>query len=492
MLQAAGAFCAKVSREYIPNPFIFAVILSAVVYVLGIALTDSGPFQMVEYWYGGFWNLLSFAMQMVVILLFGHVLASSPPARRIIGWAASLPKNAGQAIVLITVLAVVFGFISWGLGLIIGAIAAREVCLQAKRRGIHVHYPLAAAAGFSGLIIFNCGLSASAPLLVNTEGHFLADKIGLVPITETIFTPYNLIVITAFLLIIPMVYRAMHPSAADTEEVSDEPVVEEAPQSLTGSAGTGRAAAAIQCSSVEFDQSVQVSPTGVMTVAPSVFEQNDTEHAHRSFAERLEQAPPLTWLVAAAGLSYLGYHFSTKGFDLNLNIVNFTLLILGLIAYKTPMAYVDAIDEGIRSCGQIVLQFPFYAGIMGMMASSGLVSIFAEWLVAASNQYTFPLLTLISSAITNLFVPSAGGQWAVQGPLLIEAAHKIGADIGVTVMAFSYGDQLTNGIQPMWMLPLLGVTALKAREILGYTAVMMMVAFVIFGVGVTVLPLLFT
>ncbi|WP_417777972.1 short-chain fatty acid transporter [Stutzerimonas xanthomarina] len=490
MLQAAGAFCARLSREYIPNPFIFAVILSAVVYVLGIALTDSGPFQMVEYWYGGFWNLLSFAMQMVVILLFGHVLASSPPARKIIGWAARLPNSAGQAIILITVLAVVFGFISWGLGLIIGAIAAKEVCLQAKKRGIKVHYPLAAAAGFSGLIIFNCGFSASAPLLVNTDGHFLADKIGLIPIAETIFTPYNLIVITAFLLIIPMVYRAMHPAEADTEEVSDEPVVEA--QALTGSTGIGSEATTMQRSSVEFGQSVHVSPTGVLTVAPPVLEQNGTEHAHRSFAERLEQAPPLTWLVAAAGLSYLGYHFATKGFDLNLNIVNFILLILGLIAYKTPTAYVDAIDEGIRSCGQIVLQFPFYAGIMGMMASSGLVSIFAEWLVAASNQYTFPLLTLISSAITNLFVPSAGGQWAVQGPLLIEAAHKIGADIGVTVMAFSYGDQLTNGIQPMWMLPLLGVTALKAREILGYTAVMMMVAFVIFGVGVTVLPLLFT
>ncbi|WP_079203572.1 short-chain fatty acid transporter [Pseudomonas sp. CC6-YY-74] len=490
MLQTAGAFCARLSREYIPNPFIFAIILSVVVYLLGIALTDSGPFQMVEYWYGGFWNLLSFAMQMVVILLFGHVLASSPPALRIIGWAARLPNSAGQAIVLITVLAVVFGFISWGLGLIIGAIAAKEVCLQAKRRGIKVHYPLAAAAGFSGLIIFNCGFSASAPLLVNTEGHFLADKIGLIPIAETIFTPYNLIVITAFLLIIPLVYRAMHPAETQTEEVSDEPV--DTPQQLPFSVGTGDAATAMQRSAVEFDQLFQISPTGVMTAAPTEFDQIGSEQAARSFAERLEQAQPLSWLVAVAGLSYLGYHFTTKGFDLNLNIVNFTLLILGLIAYKTPTDYVEAIDDGIRSCGQIVLQFPFYAGIMGMMASSGLVSIFAESLVAASNQYTFPLMTLISSAITNLFVPSAGGQWAVQGPLLIEAAQKIGADIGVTVMAFSYGDQLTNGIQPMWMLPLLGVTALKAREILGYTAVMMMVAFVIFGVGVTILPLLFT
>jgi short-chain fatty acids transporter len=488
MLQAAGTFCARLSREYIPNPFIFAIILSVVVYLLGLVLTDSGPFQMVEYWYAGFWDLLNFAMQMVVILLFGHVLASSPPARRIIRWAARLPNNAGQAIMLITVLAVVFGFISWGLGLIIGAIAAKEVCVQAKQRGIRVHYPLAAAAGFSGLIIFNCGFSASAPLLVNTEGHFLADKIGLIPISETIFSPYNLIVITAFLLIIPLVYRAMHPAEAQTEEVRDEPVgaLQPLPINPTG------ANPAMQFSAVALDQPFQGHSTGVMTAVQTDLDQMGDAEETQSFAERLEQAPPLTWLVAAAGLSYLCYHFATKGFDLNLNIVNFILLIVGMIAYKTPTAYVEAIDEGIRSCGQIVLQFPFYAGIMGMMASSGLVSIFADWMVTASNQYTFPLMTLISAGVTNLFVPSAGGQWAVQGPLLIEAAQEIGADIGVTIMAFSYGDQLTNGIQPMWMLPLLGVTALKAREILGYTAVMMMVAFVIFGVGVTVLPLLFT
>lgn len=451
MLQAAGAFCSKLSNEYIPNPFVFAIILSVVVFVLGIGLTGSGPFEMIEHWYGGFWNLLAFAMQMTVILLFGYVLASSPPARRAIGRAAQLPNSAGQAIVLVTVLAVVFGFISWGLGLIVGAISAREVCLQSKKRGIHVHYPLAAAAGFSGLIIFNSGFSASAPLLVNTDGHFLVDTIGLIPISETILTPYNLIVFATFLIVIPLVYRAMHPDSAKTDEIPDQHGEQ---------------------------QDVEQDP--------------EVGNTRKSFAVSLENAAPLTWIIAAAGLSYIIYHFATNGFDLNLNIVNFVLLIAGMIAYKTPAAYVQAIDDGISACGQIVLQFPFYAGIMGMMAGSGLVSIFAEWLIAISNEYTFPLMALISAGVVNLFVPSAGGQWAVQGPILVEAANSIGVDIGTTIMAFSYGDQLTNGIQPMWMLPLLGLTALKAREILGYTAVMMLVAFVIFGVGVTVLPPLFT
>ncbi len=463
MLRQAGEFCTRLSREYIPNPFIFAIILTIIVYVLGLLLTPSGPFELVQHWYGGFWNLLTFSMQMVVILLFGYVLAASPPARRIISHAAKLPRNAGQAIALITVLAIVFGYISWGLGLIIGAISAREICAAAKARGIRVHYPLAAAAGFTGLIIFNTGFSASAPLLVNTQGHFLMDEIGLIPVSETILSPANLVTFVAFLLIIPIVYRRMHPRPEETEEITD------------AQAGHGTD-----------PESGELAAVGALMNQKTVA----TAQARLTVAERLEQAPLLSLIVVISGFVYVGYHFYTRGFDLNLNIVNFILLIVGMLAYKTPMAYVNAVDDAIGACGQIVLQFPFYAGIMGIMASSGLVAIFAEWLVAVSNQYTLPITTLISAAIVNLAVPSAGGQWAVQGPLLMEAAKTLQADLGVIIMAFSYGDQLTNGIQPMWMLPLLGVTALKAREIMGYTAVMMMVAFVIFSIGLGILPLI--
>lgn len=451
MLQAAGAICARFSRQFMPNPFIFAILLSAVVYLMGIFITRQSPVQMVGYWYDGFWDLLTFSMQMVVILLFGYVLASSPPVRAVVRRAAALPRNAGQAIILVTVLAVVFGYLSWGLGLIVGAIAAREVCGQAKMRGIKVHYPLAAAAGFSGLIIFNCGLSASAPLLVNTQGHFLADEIGLLSVSRTIFSPANTITFLAYLLLVPLVYRAMHPKLEDVREVPDEEA----------------------------------------SAAETMSDPGDEKERATTLAEKLENSAVLSWMLIVPGLGYIIYHFYSNGFDLNLNIVNFSLLIFGLIAYRTPMAYVHAIDEGIRACGQIVLQFPLYAGIMGMMSGSGLVAVFAEWLVAISNVHTFPLLTMIAAGFVNLMVPSAGGQWAVQGPLLIQAGTSLGVDNAVTVMAFSYGDQLTNAIQPMWMLPLLGVTALKARDIAGYTAVMMLFAFVIYGIGIAVLPPLF-
>ena len=495
MLQTLGSFCVRLSQKYVPNPLIFAILLSIVIFVLGILMTGTGPFQMIEYWYGGFWNLLTFGMQMVALLLFGYVLASSPPVKALVSWTAKFPRSSGQAIILITVLAMVFAYINWGLGLIVGAIAAREVCTQAKRRGIRVHYPLAAAAGFSALMVFACGFSASAPLMMNSPGHFMYDDYGLIPISETILTPYNLVIVLVWMLVMPFVYRAMQPPADQVEEVADFDK-DGNPLPPPHARGTGSARAPLpDTGTVDgyyavADEQDPPLPAGGGAGAATLDYPAPFTDTGLSLAEKLENAAVLTWAVAAAGIAYLVFHFTSRGFDLNLNIVNFSLLIAGMIAYRTPIAYVRAIDDGIKSCGQIALQFPFYAGIMGMMSSSGMITVFSGWLVAISNAYTFPFVTLVSAAIVNLFVPSAGGQWAVQGPLLLEAARTLGVDEGVVIMAFTYGDQLTNGIQPFWMLPLLGVTFLKAREILGYTAVIMIIAFFIFAIGISVLPLL--
>ncbi|WP_139840068.1 short-chain fatty acid transporter [Pseudoruegeria sp. SK021] len=457
ILYTMGAACSGFARKYIPNPFIFAIILTIVTAILAVLLTPTTPAEVVGQWYGGFWNLLTFAMQMTVILLFGYVLASSPPVGRAIDKVAKLPKTPSQAIVTVTLLAVVFGALSWGLGLIIGAISARRICESCLRRGIKVHYPLAAAAGFSGLIIFNCGLSASAPLLVNTAGHFMMDEIGLIPLDQTILTGFNIVTLIAYGLIIPFVYAAMQPKEADRMLVEIE--------------GTPRSLGAAASSDALGGNASLVNPHD------------------GTFAAKMENSQILSWIVVLTGMGYILWHFATNGFDLNLNLVNFTLLILGMAAHRTPIAYVRAVDEAIGACGQVVLQFPFYAGIMGIMAGSGLIAIFASGLVSISNELTFPFLAMISAAVVNLFVPSAGGQWAVQGPILIEAAQQINANIAQTVIAFGYGDQLTNGLQPMWMLPLLGVTRLRAGDILGYTAVMMIFATVIFGIGVTLVPL---
>lgn len=487
MLQTLGSFFVRLSHRYIPNPLVFALLLSVLIYVLGITATDTTPFKMIEYWYGGFWNLLGFGMQMVALLLFGYVLASSPPVRAVISWAARFPRNSGQAIILITVLAMVFSLINWGLGLIVGAISAREVCRQARARGIRVHFPLAAAAGFSALMVFACGFSATAPLLMASEGHFLFKQFGQVPITQTILTPYNLIIVLTWMVVMPFVYRAMQPADHEIEEIPEDASAP-ASDADAGASRVDRGAGP----SAEPVASYRIADDGtaVATMAPPTATSASAELGF-SLAERLDKSRLLSWAFAAAGLSYVAYHFATRGFDLNLNIVNFMLLVAGVLAYRTPIDYVHAIDDAARACGQIVLQFPFYAGLMGMMAGSGLITMFSNWMVAISTPGSFPVVAFISAALVNVFVPSAGGQWAIQGAPLMEAARQLGVDYGVTIMAFTYGDQLTNGIQPFWMLPLLGVTFLKAREICGYTAVIMIVAFFIFALGLTLLPPLF-
>lgn len=466
MLQRLAEIFAGFARQFMPTPFAFAIILTGLVFGLGVALTPSSPMQMVDYWYDGFWGLLRFTTQMVAILLFGYVFAEAPPMKRAILALGSLPKSATGVVAMVCALSISLSFLNWGLGLIVGAVAAREFCRQARDRGIQVHYPLTVAAGFAGGTTSQGGLTSSASLLVNTEGHFLADQIGLIPLVETIFSPLNLIVGATFMILLPVAAARMHP-AEKVREISDreagldaddapedEPVVATAP---------GKAS---------------LSAAAVPETAPTV-------------AERIENSRILTGVILAIGFTYVGNFILQNGLDLNLNVLNLTFLLLGLLAYGTPIAYVRAIDRGIRTCSQIILQFPFYAGIMGMMSASGLLALFASGLASISNAYTLPFTSMLSSAFVNLMVPSNGGQWAVQGPMLVEAAHMLEADISTVVMAFSYGDQLTNGIQPMWMLPLLGVTALKARDILGYTAALMLVSFAVVSIALLTLPAVF-
>lgn len=472
MLQKIGESSSRLASRCIPDAFVFALILSAVVYGLGVALTPSGPAQMVGHWYEGFWSLLDFSMQMILILLTGYVLAQSPIVKRGLDRLASLPGSGPQAIFLIALVTLLAGFVNWGLGLVVGAVLSIAVARNAKARGIRVHFPLAVAAGYMGLSIHSGGFSSTAPLLVNTEDHFLQSEIGTVPLTETVITPFNLILVGIYIAVIPFVLRGMSPPSDKCQEIGslgdqdapDEPIGPGGEKRELGGAGDG----------------------GVGTIEGVAAEQVRTP-----LVARLENSVILTLLVVVPGFLYIGWFFATNGFDLNINIVNFIFLMVGLAVYKTPIAYVHAITDAVRSAGGIVLQFPFYAGILGMMQYSGLVDVIAGGMVAISNSVTFPLLAFFSAALVNFFVPSAGGQWAVQGPVLIEAGKSLGVSNGVIIMAHQYGDQVTNMLQPFWALPLLGLTGLKARDILGYTAVVMLLGILIFGTGITVLPLLF-
>ncbi len=444
MISRFGSFLSRLSERFVPDPFIFALLLTLLTMVLGVALTSSSPGMMISFWMGGFWDLLSFGMQMALILVTGGVLAQSPPVRRMIKLIAGLPQSSSMAIVLVSLAAMSAALINWGLGLIVGALLAKETAQSLKLRNIPHHYPLIGAAGYTGLLIWHGGLSGSAPLTVATQDHFLVDFIGVIPVSSTLFSPLNLMMALVFLIAVPLFLRGMLPRN---------------PQSW-----------------IE-----------VKTPADSVFDE-DNEDAPSTPARSLERSRILTVVICALALGYIAVHFVQKGLSgLNLNTMNIAFLFLGFLFFMRPDRYVKAVGEAVKGTSGIILQFPFYAGIMGMMRESGLVEVFSNALVSASNDITFPVLTFFSAGLVNLFVPSGGGQWAVQGPILIEAASQLQVTVPKTVMALSYGDQWTNMLQPFWALPLLGITGLKANQIIGYTAALMFLVMPLIILGLIVL-----
>lgn len=446
-MRRIGEALTEFTRRYMPDPFIFAILLTLLVYVLGLIFTARGPNGLIQDWYKGFWNLLTFGMQMVLILVTGYALASARPVQRVLRWLAQRPASGGGAVALVAVVAAVLGWINWGLGLIAGALLAREVAVNGRERGIKVHFPLAAAAGYAGVVIWHGGLSGSAPLLVNTKGHFLESAIGMVPLTETIFRPFNLVLAVAIVIVVPLVLMSMHPKP--------EHVLEIEPDLAGGS-----------------------EPAAAVPAAEG-----------KTLARRLENSRVLTWVMVLAGLIVLVPYFAQRGIlGLDLNIVNFTFLMAGMLLHGSPINYVRAVVDGAKASSGIIVQFPFYAGIMGIMIHSGLVKVIAGWFVAISTPLTYPFWTLVSAALINLAVPSGGGQWAVQGPVMVEAAKILNVDVGRTIMAVAYGDELTNMIQPFWALPLLGITGLRAGEVMGYTATFMLFVFVLMAVAIVFLP----
>lgn len=446
MIKWMGDYFSAWARKYMPDPFIFAILLTFLTYILGIIFTPSGPFKMILHWYEGFWSLLTFAMQMCLILVTGYALATTKIVQSLLRRLASLPKTTSGAAALVSAVAIIAAYINWGLGLIVGAVLSLEVARQGFKNGRMFHYPLLVAAGYMGLATWHQGFSGSAPLLVATKGHFLEKEIGIIPIKETLFSPINIVLIIAMLVFIPLVLYLMAPK----EESEIKTILDYKPDALREE------------------------------------EKKETEREW-VFADRLENSMILSMLIGLAGIIYIVYYFKTKGFDLNLDIVNFIFLIAGIILHKTPVNYVRAISEAARGCAGIILQFPFYAGIMGMMKFSGLVKVIAGWFVAISGPATYPMLTYISACIVNIFVPSGGGQWAVQGPVMVEAAKVLQVSIPQTVMAVAYGDQWTNLFQPFWALPLLGITGLRARDIMGYCMAVMFLGFPIFIILLLVL-----
>ncbi|MCE3028503.1 short-chain fatty acid transporter [Salinicola sp. DM10] len=435
MLQKLSRPAVKLVERYLPDPYIFVLLLTLVAALAAMLFEQQSPLAVMRYWGDGFWGLLAFSMQMLLVLVTGFMLASSPPVKRLLDALAGLARSPGGAIVLVTLVSLAASWINWGFGLVIGALFAKALA-----RRIRVDYRLLIASAYSGFVVWHGGLAGSIPLTIATPGHFSEAQIGIIPTSQTIFSLYNLLIVGILFVVMPLINRWMLPDA---------------------------------------QESVYVEPSQL--AEPDSARPTDNTRP----ADRLENSTLLSWLVGIPGLVYLFHYFVFAGGGLNLNSVNFLFLSLAIVLHRTPRSLLASLQEAIKGGAGIVIQFPFYAGIMGIMMGSGLAQSLSELFVAIASADTLPFWSFISAGVVNLFVPSGGGQWAVQAPVMLPAAQALGADVARVAMGVAWGDAWTNLLQPFWALPVLAIAGLNAKDIMGFCLIQLVVTGVIIGLGLT-------
>ncbi|MBR7147102.1 MAG: short-chain fatty acid transporter [Oscillospiraceae bacterium] len=439
--------CVNVVNRWLPDPFLFAIILSIVVYVGAIVATGMGPLDILNAWgtTSGFWNLLAFSMQMALVLVLGNAMATAPVFTKALNKVAGLARDNRSAIIITTFVSTVCCWLNWGFGLIAGALLAKAVA----RRVTTVDYRLLIASAYSGFVIWHAGLSGSVPLTLS-GGYKIGEVVHQAGANLTFLHPMNLIMCLVILFLMPVINYAMHP---DQEHA--------------------------------------------ICVDPSLLAEEEIRtYTVETPAEKMEHSKILWAIVVFAGFAYIVYYFygvvkagGSIANALNLNIVNFIFMFLGILMHGDLRRYVDAIGDAAAGAAGILLQFPWYAGIMGMMVvvnpetGVSLAGTISNFFVSISNPTTFPLFTFLSAGIVNFFVPSGGGQWAVQGPIVMPAAAALGVEPGRAAMAIAWGDQWTNMIQPFWALPALGVAGLKAKDIMGFCVVVLLFTGVVACLG---------
>lgn len=439
-MQKLTAFFTELMRKYLPDPFVFALGLTLLTMVLAVLVQGQAVTALVLGWGKGFWSLLAFTTQMAVILAMGYVLATAPLTERLLDRVVARVDNPRAAVIVATLVGGIGSYLNWGFGLVIGGIVARKLALRVRG----VHYPLIIASAYSGFTLYGLGLSASIPVLISTKGHPLEAQMGVVPLSQTIFSPVMLVTSLVVLITLPLLNAWLHPKPG-------QPVKEIARDA------EGQAAAAV---ALDIDEGI-------------------------TLANRLNHSRMLSGLIGIIGIAYVVLHFRAGG-SMDLNLINFIILFLGILLLGTPIRYVEKLNEGIRTIGGIILQYPFYAGIMAVMASSGLVETFSHGFVKIASAESLPFWGLVSSFVINFFAPSAGGHWVIQGPFMVDAAKAIGASVPHTAMAVMLGNAWNDLVQPFWLLPALALSKLKLKDIMGYTVIMMFWIGIVYTVAVLV------
>jgi len=444
-----SGFFVEVFERIIPDPYIFAVLLTLLTAVLAFIFAPKhGVVDVLSAWYQGVAgksNIFEFALQMILILVTGYALANSAPVRRLLERLAGLATTPRAAVTLTFLVSAIACWLNWGFGLVVAGLVAREIA-----RRMRIDFGWLVAAAYSGFLIWASGLSSSIALAQATPGNKLniIEQLThqVLPLGATIFTTFNLVPVVALLIILPFVFAAMQPAENDVITGNISALASEEPHAATGTSAA----------------------------RPG------------TFASKLENAWILNVVLVIAGAAYLGITWS-KHFTLDIGSVIFIFLILGLLLHWTPLAYVRAINDAARITGPLLVQYPLYGGIMGIMTATGLAGVIAAAFTTFSTGPTLPFWSYVSSVIISLFVPSGGGHWAVQGPFAVPAAIKLHASLPATAMGVAIGEEVANMIQPFWALPVLAIAGVGLRRVMAFTVVSFVVAFVIFAISLIVL-----
>jgi len=438
MLRSLTRIFVRYAERYIPDPYLYALILTFVTAAAALIWTPADANKIIASWYDGIWAILAFAMQMALILSTGVALAEAGPVKRALHALASVPSRQSGAAVTMFLAAGFASWLNWGFGLVAGALLAREIAKRIR----DVDFAFLVAIAYMGNMVWASGLSSSIALATATPGSALniVEKVTgkVAGLNETIFTAYNLVPTILVFILLPIVLVAIAPGEAEMKRIDPEILKRE-----------------------------DLPPPVALR--------------EKSFATVIEDSPVFTLALVAMGIAYEANVVATRGFTLDINGMIFIALMLGLLFHWRPIRYVRAFNRAARTVGPILLQFPLYGGIMGMMTGTGLAAVIAEAFVAFSTHATLPFWSFISSNIISLFVPSGGGHWAVQGPFMVPAAVSLQVDPALTAMATAMGEQTANMIQPFWALPVLAIAGLGIRDIMGYCVMALLVGLLLYG-----------
>ncbi len=464
LLTRIGEKFTDVFKRTMPDAFVFALVLTLLTALSAYLIMGTKPMDIISSWYDGFWNLLTFGMQMVLLIITGYSIALSPIAKRGADGLASIIKTPKQVYYFIVVFGMLMSMVSWS-WIVIAAFLARELAERVKG----VHYPYLIACVYFSMISWVSGLSSSIPLLLNTDGNYMItggilEKV--IPTSFTLGSTMNFAMIGLFLVLGPLLMFLLAPEDANQKELSDLLDDKNTVDSMT--------------IKEEADSFKFPTPT---------------------LSDTLNNSMILQYLIALMGFSYIIYYFNTKGFDLNLNIMIFVFLILGLTLHQTPMRYTISMKRASSNISGILYQFPFYAGIMGIMKGTGLGKELGQVIGQYATAETYPIFAYIIGGVVNFAIPSGGGEFAVIGPSIVEAVNNIGAgasEAELTAMharaslSIAYGESLTNLLQPFFLLLVIPVMAagirIQARDIMGYLVLPFVLFFLIQILMVFLLP----